>query len=162
LLLPNYVNPSTRSPDFELFNRSGAKRIGGTQKNGVSFILVPPRKLADGSRLSRPVDTDHHDNRRRRCNPRHRTVIRLKNLEKALLDEIAQFLCVADQLAVSADADLIQNLRRGAHADIRRNERIFELIQQVGVNLLAAGDHVFDTVDESGACLLDTCLQAVE
>jgi hypothetical protein len=52
---------------------------------------------------------------------------------------------VAHLVAVHALADAFQNLFGGAHADVGGDEREFQFLQQIGVDLLLALDGVFES-----------------
>ena len=86
----------------------------------------------------------------------------LQDFEQMLADESFQLAGVANQLAVDALADAFENFGGGGDADIGGNQRVFELIEQFGVNLLLAGDQILDLADQASARLLDARLEAFE
>ena len=49
----------------------------------------------------------------------------------------SQFAGIAHQLAVHALPDAVQNLLGGAHADIGADQRVFQFVQQIGIDCLA-------------------------
>ena len=69
---------------------------------------------------------------------------------------------IAHQLAIHALADAVQNFVRGGDADIGADQRVFEFFEQIGVDLLAAGDDVFDARDKPVARLLNAALEFFE
>ena len=56
----------------------------------------------------------------------------------------------------------VQDLLGGAHADIGRDERGFELLEQAGIDLLLALEGVFESGDQAGAGLLHAALELLE
>ena len=86
----------------------------------------------------------------------------MQNFEQVLADQPANFARVADQLAIDALPDALQDLFHGSYADVGGDERVLQLVEQIGVDLLPAGDDVFEAIDEAGARLLDAGFQAVE
>ena len=59
-------------------------------------------------------------------------------------------------------ADALQDLFGGAHADIGRNERVFQLIEQVRIDLLAALQRVFQAGNQPRPGLLHSAFQFFE
>src|SRR5262245_23686114 len=74
----------------------------------------------------------------------------------------AQFGCVAQLMPLDAFPDAVENFFGSANADIGRDEREFQLVEQVGVDLLFALECIFEGVDKSGARFLNAALQAIE
>ena len=54
----------TLAPDLQLLDRGGPERIASGEHNVFSLRPIKARKLADCSRLARPVDPDHEDHER--------------------------------------------------------------------------------------------------
>jgi hypothetical protein len=79
-----------------------------------------------------------------------------------LTDEITKFAGVVDEFAVHALANALEDFVGGAHADVGANELIFELFEQIGIDLLFAVDGVFNRLHQSGAGLLNALLETVE
>jgi uncharacterized protein YidB (DUF937 family) len=63
-------------------------------------------------------------------------------------------------VAVDALADGFENLGGGADADVGGDERVLQLVQQIGVDLLLAEQNVLDLADKAGARFLDSLFQA--
>ena len=102
------------------------------------------RQLADGGGLARPVHAHHQDHRRRLGDPRHGALGGLQNFEQVLADQSSQFAGVAHLVALHALADALQNLVGGADADVGGDQRVLQLVQQVGVDFLLALQRVFE------------------
>ena len=62
-------------------------------------------------------------------------------------------------LAVHTLADAVQDFLGGPHADIGADERVFELVQQVGVDFLPALQDVFEPGNQAGARLLHAAFE---
>ena len=65
-------------------------------------------------------------------------------------------------MALHPLANALQNLVGGVDADIRGDQRVLELIQQVRVDLLLALQGVFQRGDQTGARLLHAALELLE
>ena len=93
---------------------------------------------------------------------RQRTLGRLQDLEQVLADQAAQLGGVAHHFAVHLLADALQNFGGGLDADVGADERVLQLVQKIGVDLLAAGERVFEARHQTGARLLHAALQPFE
>ena len=69
---------------------------------------------------------------------------------------------VVDQMAVDALPDALEDFGRGLDTDIGGDERVFQFVEEIGVDLLPAKKDVFDLGHQAGAGLLNALLQAVE
>ena len=112
-------------------------------------------KFADGGGLPRPVDADEHDDGGRVFDVGQRAVVGLQDFEEVFADEAAEFAGIADEFAVYTFADALENFVGGADADIRADERVFQLFEEIGVDGFAAGDDVFNAGDETFAGFLN-------
>src|ERR1022692_826162 len=79
-----------------------------------------------------------------------------------LANEPFQLGGIAHQAAVHALADAIQNLFGGAYADVGRDQRELQFVQQIGVDLLGSLKHVFEARDQTRTGLLHAALQALQ
>ena len=135
-----------RAPDFELLDGRGAKRVGGAEQDGALLVLEAAGELADGGGFARAVDPHHQDDGRRIGHMRGRPLAGLEDFEQVLADEPRQLDGVVHLVALDALADALQDLLGGAHSDIGGDEGEFELVEEVGVDLLLALDGVFEGV----------------
>ena len=69
---------------------------------------------------------------------------------------------VFDLLAVGFFAQLAEDFLRGGVAEIGADERGFEIVERVAVDLLAEGDDFFDALGEVFAGARDRLLHAVK
>ena len=161
-VLADHLGVGALAPDFELLDGGGAEGVGGAEQNGVAFGLEMRGQFADGGGFARAVDADHHDDGGRLVDVGERAVVGLQDFEQIFADEAAQLAGIADQFAVDALADAVENFVGGGDADIGADERVFELFEQIGVDFLAAGDDVFDARDEAGAGFLDAAFEFFE
>ena len=60
-----------------------------------------------------------------------------ENFEQVFADEAAEFGGIADEFAVDALADAVENFLGGGDADIGADEGVFELFEKVGVDCLS-------------------------
>ncbi len=56
-------------------------------------------------------------------------------------------------------ADAVQDLIRGAHADIGGDQREFQLVQQIGIDFALAVQGVFERGNQAGARLFHPALE---
>src|SRR6266481_5569501 len=52
------------SPDFQLLDRSGAKRVRGAEHHAASFLAKPVGELPDAGGLARAIDADNENHAR--------------------------------------------------------------------------------------------------
>ena len=112
LLLADDVDAGARAPDFELLDGGGAEGVGGAEQHRAAFGLDIAGEFADGGGLPRPVHADDHHDGRRLVDALHRTLVGLQDFEQALLIRLRSSWRIADQLAVHALADPVENFRR--------------------------------------------------
>ena len=62
---------------------------------------------------------------------------------------------VPDGFAIGLLARQFQDLGRGPHAEVGPDQRGFQLLQKIRIDLLSAGQHVLEPRDESRSRLLD-------
>ena len=65
-------------------------------------------------------------------------------------------------MALHALADAVQDLLGGAHADVGGDQRVFQLVEQVGVDFALALQRVFERGDQPGARLLHAAFEFFE
>ena len=93
---------------------------------------------------------------------RHGPLGRFQYLQQMLRDELLDLLGVANLFAVHALADALQNLGGGIDADIGGNQRIFHFFENIGVDLFAPGDGVFQAIHQTFAGLLNPRFQTIK
>ena len=140
----------------------GAKRVGRAQQHAALLVAEAVREFADGGGFAGAVDAHHQNHGGRLGHPRHGALGGLQDFEQVLADEPFQFGGIAHQSAVHALADAVQNLLGGAHADVGTDQREFQFVQQIGVDLLGALQHVLEARDQARAGLLHAALQALQ
>ncbi len=150
------------APHLQLLDGGGAERVGGAQQHAAAFGPVSAGQLSDGGGLARAVHAHHEDHGRRLGHVRNRPLGRFEHFEKMLRDQLLDLARVGQLLAVGALADAFENLADGIHADVGGDERVLQLVEQVGVDFLASGDGVFQPIHQAGTRLLDAGLQALE
>ena len=75
---------------------------------------------------------------------------RLQDFQQLLLNEPAQLGGVTHLVAGDALPDALQNFGRGLNTDIGADQRVFQLVEKIGVDLFAAGQRVFKPGDQPG------------
>jgi hypothetical protein len=162
LRLADDLGLSALGPNFELLDGGGAEGVGSAEQDGFAVVLQALGEFADGGGFAGAVDADHHDDPRRLIGLHQRAFGGFEHTEQVFLDELAEFRGVVHQVAGDPLADGFEDIGGGADADIGRNQRVFKLFEEIGVDLLLAVDHVFDAVHESGAGFLYALFQAVQ
>ncbi len=125
-------------------------------------MLEAAGELADSGGLAGAVDAHHQDHRRRFGHARRRAFAGLQDFEQVFADQILQLGGIGQLVALHALADSLQNLVGGMDADIGGDQRVFQFIQQVGIDLLLALQRVFQRGDQTGARLLHAALELLE
>ena len=160
--LLDHVGGSARAPYLQLLDGGGAEGVGRAQQHAAAFGLIPAGQLPDGGGFARAVHAHDKHHGRRLGHVGNRPLGRFQHFEKMLRDELLDFARVGQLLAVRALADALQNFADRVHADVGGDERILQLVEQVGVDFLAAGDSVFQAIHQARTRLLDAGLQALE
>ena len=86
----------------------------------------------------------------------------LEDFEQVLADEVLQLGGVAKLVALHALADALQDFVGGADADVGGDERVFQLIEQIGIDFFLALQGVFERGDQAGARLLHAALELLK
>ena len=120
-------------------------------------------QLADRGGLAGAVDADDQDHFRRALDFADRTRVgRAQNGEQFFFQQALEFLDVFDLLAVGLFAQFAENFLRGGIAEIGADERGFEIVEGVAVDLFAEGDDFLDALGEVFARARDRLLHAVK
>ena len=135
------------------------KRVRRAQQHTASFRLQPARQLPDRGGLARPVHAHHHDDGGRLGHLRHRPLGRFQHFQEVLADQALELAGIAHQVARDTFTDSLQDLSRGLGADVGRDQRVLQLLQNLGVDLLAPADGVFELLHQPGARLLHAGFQ---
>jgi len=97
-----------------------------------------------------------------RCSARHGALGGLQNFQQVLADQPFDFGRVANHAAIHTLTDALQNFTGGAYPDIGTDQRELQLVEQIGVDLLGALQHVLEPRHQPGARLLHAALQAFQ
>ena len=117
---------------------AAARKVSAAQSRTERlFVLEAMGELADGGGLAGPVDADDQDDGRRLGDARRGAFAGLQNFEQVLADQALQLGGVGDLVALHALADALQNFVGGAYADVGGDERVLQLVEEVGIDLLS-------------------------
>ncbi len=86
----------------------------------------------------------------------------LQDFEEAFANQVLQFGDVGKLVAFHALTDAIQNLVGRIDPDIGGDQRVFELIEQVGIDFLLPLQRIFERVHQAGASLLDAAFELLK
>ena len=118
-----------RSPhDGELLARRGAERVAGGEQHGFAVALEIVGELADGSGLAAAIDAREHDHERAVGLHGERHGDRLEQLEQRLLQRLSQLGGIGVSLAPRALPQLAEQMGARGNADIRADQRRFQLL----------------------------------
>ena len=152
-----------RSPQIsQLFDGGGAEGVGRAQQHAALLGAETMGEFADGGGFARSVDANDQDHGGRFGDARHGALGGLQDFEEVLANEAFEFGGIADQFAVHALADALENFFGGAHADIGTDEGEFEFIEQIGIDLLGSLEHVFEAIDQTRTGLLHAAFQSLQ
>src|SRR3954447_10007293 len=79
-----------------------------------------------------------------------------------LPDQTADLISIARHLAVDAGVDPVDNLLDRSYSEICRDERLFELFQQFGIDFFFAGKYILQPVNQSRPRLFHAGFQAIK
>jgi len=79
-----------------------------------------------------------------------------------LADEALQFGGIVQLMPLDALADTLQDFLGGAHAHVGGDERGFELVQQIGIDLFFSLERVLERGNQAGAGFLDAAFELFE
>ncbi len=120
---------------------AAARNVSAAQsRTRVAVAFEMSGKFADGGGLPRPVHANQHDDGGRGFDIGQRTIVGLEHFEQIFADEAAEFAGIADQFAVYALPDSLQDFVGGGYSDIGADEGVFEFFEKIGVDGFAAGD----------------------
>ena len=159
-LLTDHRRPGAVGPNFELVDGCGAERIGGADPDFQSGLGQLCRELADGGGLARAVDADDH----------HHVGFALPGVEPEMLLRAVRLLHQRHDLLAQDGLELGRihvfvarhtlfdapdNLHRGFHAHVRRNQHLLHVVQQVGIDRRAACYGTGEFREDSGLGLFE-------
>ena len=126
-------------PELELIGRRGAERVGRGEHDALAVGDLLRRELADRRRLPDTVDTDEHPDVDLARNGVERPVRSLLQDRRHLVAQQAEErVRIGDVLDLGPVAHRAEQPLRGRHADIGEQQRFFELVPRVVVDLVAA------------------------
>jgi hypothetical protein len=160
--LADHFRAGALAPDFKLLDGRRAKRIGRAQQHRAPFIVEPLGQLADGGGLARAIHSHHQDHRGRLGHARRRPLAGLEDFEQLLADQALQPGRVAQLAPCDALPDALQDFVRGTHPDIGRDERGFQLVEQLRIDLFLSLEGVFERGNQPRARFLHAALQPLQ
>ena len=137
----------------------GTEGVGRAEQDVLSLRTEDLGQLADRGGLASAVDADYENHFRRAINLTDRTRVGcVENCEQFFFQKALEFLDVFDLLVVGLLAQFAEDFLRGRVAEVGSDERGFEIIERVAVDLLAEGDDFFDALGEVFARARDRLL----
>ena len=118
-----------------MLDRGGAEGVAGRQHHAEPVFLESLRQLADGRRLAGAIDADHQDHEGFAGFVHGQELLaRFDQLEQFGLHGGQDLPGFADGLAADAGAQVPDDLQGRLDADIRGDQRGFDLVQQILVD----------------------------
>jgi hypothetical protein len=145
-----------------LLDCRGAKGVGGAQHDRALLVLETLGELADGRRLSRPVHSHHQYHGRGLGHARRSAFASLQDLEQLLANETLQLDGIVQLVALHAFLDALEDFFGRSHPHVRRNQREFQFVEQVAINLPFALKRVFERGYKARPRFLHTGFQLFE
>ena len=152
-------NGSTASacPDFQLVSSRCTEGIAGNQHHLLALLGQLLCDLADGGGLAHTVDTDHQNDGRMgiqlQCGTAH--------IEHIIEDQlqIELYMIGGGQATVRHTvAQLFHQLIDRVHAQIRKNQGFFQLIEEIIIDGIGIVKHIVQRFGEAFASLCQTLL----
>ena len=136
-------------PNFELFDRCGAKRVRCAKHDVQVLLAQPVRELPDTRGFSRSVDSYDKNNSRlfvAICSSQIllRSIRSLQDTRNVRFDLAFQLRSVGQRVAIQFFFYGVQNFTRGLDAEIRRKQGRFQMFQCRRIDLLFAEKNVVD------------------
>ncbi len=162
LVLDHFCS-GTIAPDLQLLDGGGAKRVGSRQQDGLALGAEGMRQLADGGRLASAVDTDDENDLRLAINFLHRILLGgIEDGQQLFFQHALQLIDVLHLLAVHFFAQRFQHGRSGRGAKIGREQRGFQIVERIPINLLAESNNIFNSFAEALARARDRLFHALQ
>ena len=162
LLVLNDGHARALAPDLELVDGRRAEGVGRGEQDRLALALVVGGELADRRRLARAVDADDEQDRRPLLGDARRILARRQDLDNLLLQERLEVFRRVDLLLLDALAHGRHELVRRLDADVRHDERLLELVEQVIVDVGIADDDLLNLVRQVFAGLVEALLEPVK
>jgi len=160
--LPYHAAAATPAPDLQLLDRRGTKGVGGAQHDRALLVLETVGELPDRRRLSRPVHSHHQYHGRRLGHARRSAFASLQDLEQLLANETLQLGGIVQLVALHAFLDALEDFFGRSHPHVRRNQREFQFVEQVAIDLPFALKRVFERGYKARPRFLHTGFQLFE
>ena len=149
-------------PYFELVNCCRAEGIRRRQHNSFALCLVIGSQLADGRGLTGTIYTDNQMHRRAVFRRAGGILTSIKDFGDFLFQKGLQIFRTVDFLFLNALAHSRHELFRGLHAHIGHNQRFFEFIEELIINIGIADNQLFNLIGQVFAGLVQTLFQFVK
>ena len=145
LVLADELHAAALAPDLELVGSGGPEGVGGGHQHPAALPLHPGGQLADGGGLAHAVDADEQGHRRGGVQPQLR-LPHLEHVGEHLAQARPRPLHVLDLLRLHPAAQLLHGLHGGVHPHVAQNQRLFQLVVEVVVQL--SGEELVEGVSD--------------
>ena len=126
-------------PELQLVRGRGAERVARGEDHTMTFAHALRRELADRRRLPDSVDADEHPDVLLAGGEMQRAIgIVGQQLDDFVAQQRDQLVGFGRGLLLGARAHTVEEARRRDHPDIREEQRLFELVPRLVVDLAAA------------------------
>ena len=148
-LLFDQVRPRSIRPDGELLDGCSPESIRGGDHDVQTFLSKPTREFPDRRRLSGPVDAgDEDDPRRRAARPIHGLWPASEDFQNFLAKGTPDTVHFPNPVLPDPPTQPLEDAFTGGDSDIRLEEDLFEIVEQVVID-------PGPTTEHSGKAVLD-------
>ncbi|CDN45251.1 hypothetical protein BN871_GX_00030 [Paenibacillus sp. P22] len=151
-LLADDVDADALAPHFKLLDRAGPEGVAGRHQHRFPLALELMGELADRRRFADAVDPDEQNDRD--AFVRHAqlaAVVAAEQADQLLRQHRLQLRGILDLALLHLGSQVVDQFHDGVDADIRADEDFLQLLVEILVDLLPAGDELLHPFHESRA-----------
>ncbi len=139
LALRHHGDAVALAPGFQLFHGSGAEGIAGGQHHLLAFVQIAPRELSYRRGLADAVDADGEDHERfGAAVDVERFAHGNQQRDQFPAQRVQQRPRIGELARLHPASQVVHDRRGRRHAHIRRDERGFDLVEEVLIELRVA------------------------
>ena len=158
LLMANDGHVGALRPNGQLLVRRGAEGVRRRQHHAAPDFLKAQRQLADRRGLSHAVHA-HHEHHH---GPFERRARNVHFLNDNLLEDFLRALRVRNFFRRQAGAQLLHNLQRRGHSNVRQNQNVRQFVVKILVHRAGILHQFVHLVRQAAACFGQSLLEPLK